>query len=1093
MKIFMNNYCKAPSIVRHLSVLILLSLQCFIAAAQMSISGTVLDENNSPLEGAGVTVAGTTNGTITDVNGKFTLRVSPNDKIQISFIGYISQTLLVGDKTNFTIKLSPDQQMLDELVIVGYGVQKKINLTGSVATVNFEKEMMSRPVDNASTALAGLAPGVVVQQSSGQPGSNSATIRIRGLGTLNSNGPLVLVDGIEWDMNNVNPSDIASISILKDAASTAIYGSRAANGVILVTTKKGSGKTKIDYSFIGSYEVPQNKLKLVSDYARFMRLVNEGSDNLGEKHSYSDGVIELWENAKKDPDGLNEYGVKNSIAYPNTDWFEELMSPGFTQRHNISVSGKSGIANYYMSFGYENAEGIMNSKGMDSGLERFQLRANFEVEATKWLSVGLRLNGLKQSKGMSDISRCFEYLDKTVPGVYPGTTNKWGQSGNPEESTNANNLFEKETRAGYDKMFRGSFTLFGKVKLYKGLTAEASYNWSPDFGDYALWSVPNALFNYTNNTYVTESALENGSITNNSFNRDRKNSEILLRYNTKIAGDHEISALAGFTTSYYMEKKFATTRKGMTDWNLHEISTGIETQSDSGSKTDWALISYFGRLNYYYKDRYMFEGNVRYDGSSRFSPDSRWGLFPSFSLGWRIDQENFMDFASSYLSNLKLRLSWGKIGNNASGNYAWQSNYALRKAVIDGSPAAGVVIAKIGNDKLKWETTKTTNIGLDFGFFDNKLSGEIDLYDKKTSGILYTPQIKLTMGTVAGATENLASVDNKGIEISLGWQQDISGFYYSVRGNFSYNHNKVVKYKGKFDKHWEYDEAGNKVSYYNNYGDAVTGGFGGVITEGHRLGETYYRKVYHGTGTYNAGDELDVNAGPKDGMIRTESDMQWVIAMMNAGYSFNGIKSVSKNTLWYGDLIYADSNEDGNYGNADDCDLTGWSYTPSYNFGLNLSAAYKGFDFYMLWAGCAGFKIYWNHSTYNGTNVRVGYGIGKKVADDHYFFDPENPSDERTNINGKYPRLTYNTQRDNALASDFWYYKGDYIKLKNIQVGYTLPAKLTQHVKVEKVRIYLSGENLLTITSYPGLDPEKLSSISYPLTRQFAIGAQITF
>lgn len=1078
---------------KHILILALFALQCLtMFAQQIKISGKVTDEGNYPLPGAAVSVVGTGGGTTTNLDGEYTIQVVPGSKLQFSYIGYESQTIVADkSKTRLNITLLPKSESLEEVVVVGYGVQKKANLTGSVSTVNFDQEMSSRPVANASSAMAGLSAGVQVQQSTGKPGSNGATIRVRGVGTLNSNNPLVLVDGVEWDMNNVNTEDIASITVLKDAASAAIYGSRAANGVILVTTKKGKGKTRVNYSFYGSVQEAQNKLSLVSDYARYMELVNEGTDNMDRAHVFGQSTIDTWREAQKDPNGLNEYGVPNYMAYPNTNWFDEIMGTGFSQKHNLSVSGSSDKVNYFVSLGYQDTDGVMNRKGMDSGLEQFQFRTNLEVKVYDWLSVGTRLNGLKQSVGLTNISKGFEYLNVTTPGIYPGETNKWGLPAAAEENTNANNIFSQMARAGYDKMFRGNFTLFGSFRPFKGMSIEASYNYAPDWGDYATWGIQKGSWNYVENVRASESSLENSSIYNKSFKRRRQNSEILARYNTTIAKDHDINVLAGFTTSYYNESSFNVTRKGMADWSLTQLSTATELTSSGSSETDWSLVSYFGRLNYAFKGRYLFEANVRYDGSSRFAPESRWGVFPSFSAGWRVNEEKFMRFAQDYLSNLKIRASWGKLGNNASGNYDWQANYTTNKVVLDATPTTGLAISKLGNSLLEWETTTTTNVGLDFGFFGNRLTGEVEWYNKMTSGILFTPAIPLSMGRVSGSTENIAKVRNRGIELTLGWQDHIKDFTYKIGGNFSFNRNKVIKYKGKLEKHWEYDEAGNPVKFVSNYGDVAQSGFGGVIVEGRMLGEMYLRQLYHGDGSYTEG-KPDINAGPKDGMIRTESDMAWVKAMIADGYKFNGVSKVSKDQLWYGDLIYADSNGDGNYGDTHDLNFTGTSIQPKYNFGLNLSAAYKGFDFYMLWAGSAGFDLYWNHAQYNGTQTKYGYGISERVADNHYFYDPENPSDSRTNINAKFPRLTDQTQRDNATGSVFWKYKGDYVKLKNVQLGYTVPVKYTKKIMVEKLRFYLSGENLLTITDYPGLDPEMGTSITYPLTRQFAFGIQLS-
>lgn len=549
---------------KHILLLAIFALHCFtMYAQQIKISGKVIDESNNPLPGVTISYVESGSGTLTNLEGDYSIEVMPGSKLQFSYIGYISQTIMVNsNKTTINVTMLPKSEMLEEVVVVGYGVQKKANLTGSVATINFGQEMSSRPIANASSALAGLSAGVQVQQSSGKPGSNGATIRVRGTGTLNSNNPLVLVDGIEWDMNNVNTEDIASITILKDAASAAIYGSRAANGVILVVTKKGQGKTRVNYSFYGSIQTPQNKLSLVSDYARHMELINEGTDNVGKANIFEQSTIDKWREAQNDPNGVNEFGVPNYMAYPNTDWFNEIMGTGFAQKHNLSISGSSDKVNYYMSLGYQDMDGVMNQKGTDSGLQLFQFRTNLEIKINKWLSVGTRLNGLKQKTGLANISRGFEYLYKTTPGIYPGEDNKWGLPAATEESTNANNIFEKMRRWGYDKMFRGNFTLFGSIHPFKGLSIEASYNYAPDWGDYATWGGQNGTWNYVQNVRANENVLENASINNKSFKRHRENSEILIRYNTTVARNHDINVLSGFTTSYYNENYFDVTRKG---------------------------------------------------------------------------------------------------------------------------------------------------------------------------------------------------------------------------------------------------------------------------------------------------------------------------------------------------------------------------------------------------------------------------------------------------------------------------------------------------------------------------------------------------
>ena len=535
---------------------------------------------------------------------------------------------------------------------------------------------------------------------------------------------------------------------------------------------------------------------------------------------------------------------------------------------------------------------------------------------------------------------------------------------------------------------------------------------------------------------------------------------------------------------------WGVSKQGATDWTLNDLGT-YETLSGSSStaKNGWGLRSYFGRVNYAYKNRYLFEANLRADGSSRFGSNNRFGIFHSFSAGWKIHADRFMVGTGVWLSYGKLRASWGKAGNNQGiGNYAWQAVYATQNVVVDGSGSKGLYISSLSNADLKWETTATTDIGLDMGFFDTRLTAEIDYYRKNTTDILYTPTIYMTMGEVSGVPSNLGSVVNKGVELALNWKSRIGkDFSYYAGVNFSYNKNRVTRFKGDLVKTW------TDGVYTNNLSD-VTAGYGsGKLCEGHALGEHYLRRLYKGNGRGYRGGAVDVNAGPKDGMIRTQQDFEWVQAMLETGYTFNGVTALSKDQLWYGDLIYADRNGDGNYGDDNDMDFNGRTSTPSYNLGVNLGFAWKGLDFNMTWSGAFDYYIIWNALYYNGTQTTNGHGISERVADNHYFFDPENPADARTNLKGAYPRLTFGTPGDNRQASEFYEYKGDYLKLKNVQIGYTLPSRITKKFYVQQLRFFVSGENLLTITDYPGLDPEKGSAIGYPLMRSVTFGAQITF
>ena len=1050
------------------------------------VSGVVTDEAGAPLAGVFVSEQGTSNATSTDAEGNYAMTVSSKAVIVFSSLGFKDTELSApsaGGKLD--VAMSSDVNYLDEVVVVGYGVQKRANLTGAVSTINFSDGLEARPITSTSTALGGLAAGLAVTQTSGQPGEDGASLRIRGNTTLNTNSPLVLVDGIEYSMDNINPQDIETITVLKDASSTAIYGSRAANGVILITTKGGtSGRVHITYNNNFTLQMPYlGKLGYVTDYAESMRLCNEGADNVGISHPYSDQTIALWENAKADPDGLNAYGVKNSIAYPNTNWFKEVFHNGFMHRHSLSLTGGTERVKAYASLGYMDNKGVMSHHGMSSGTTKFDIRTNVEIKFAKWLTAGAKLFGERQDYGMMNLTSGFQYLKMTVPGMYPGSPDKWGYIATDEENANANNIFKNmASREGEKYIYRGYATAFLNFTLYKGLSLELTANHNLSHQYEHVYTASTRVWNYVSDTVQSETSLATATNKISISNAFRTNGEALLRYNGTF-GKHEVGALIGYSINHHIAPYHSVQKQGKTDWAITEMSAYTTLlESDSGN-SEWGLMSAFGRVNYAYAGKYLFEANLRYDGSSRFAPESRWGLFPSFSAGWRISEEPWMKGAT-WLDNLKIRGSWGVTGNNNSGNYAWQSTFASVDLVSGGEETAGLIVRALGNRQLEWETTRTGDIGIDFGFLGNRLTGEIDGYIRNTTGILYQPAIFMTMGNVTPPWENLASVQNKGFELSLKWRDGIGkDFSYSIGINLAYNITTVKKYKGKLVQEWRTDEDDNRY-YVNNIGDVAKSGFGGYILEDHILGDQYIRQRYHGTGAgYSGEGEVDINAGPKDGMIRTETDMNWVIAMITAGYKFRGGQSLSKNTLYYGDFIYADLNGDGDYGDNNDLHFTGHSYTPKVTMGINLGFKWKGLDFYALLTGAFGFYLNWNTSIYNTTLVNTAQSISRRIADDHY--SAENP-------NGTYPRLTFNKSLNDEL-SDFYHYKGDYVKVKSLQIGYSLPRKWMEKMHSESLRFYITGENLFTFTKYPGLDPEIGTSIGYPLMRSLSFGFQYTF
>jgi len=1056
-----------------------------VLQAKKNIKGVVTDKNGEPIPGANIIEKeNPTNGTITDVNGNYTLSVSGNSVLVASYIGYNRIEIQVKDRSVVDIILSEDTQALEEVVVVGYSTQKKVNLTGSVSTVNFE-EMSSRPVTDASQALSGASPGLQIMQSSGQPNAESFSYNIRGVGTLNSSSPLILVDGMEQSISMVNPSDIANVSIL-------IYGNRGANGVILITTKNGTeGKISVTYDGTVSYNEPFKIVHTISDYVQYMKLMNESSNNLGNSDMFSQSSIDLWEAAKADPNGISASGYPNYVAYPNTDWWDEIYTKQWMQKHTISLNGKEKKTGYSMSFSYIDNPGIMKN----TGYNRYMGRVNLYSDITDWLRVGTRTSGNVTDQEVSVTSyNGSNHINsmntaKMVPCIYPYYDGKYGAPEGPEEDPQSHNGLWDNVLNGFDKYSQLYTEWYAQVKFLKYFTYNFDFYYQDLRRERKVSDASVGKFSFSKGAYSTGADDPSTLYTRMYYTRtNRTKLNHLLNYNQSF-GVHDVSAMIGYEEETYGYRETNVSKLGLTDAAVNDLDAATTPYSTAGYGTEYAARSVFGRANYAYKSKYLFEFNLRYDGSSRFSPDYRWGAFPSFSAGWRMNEESWLK-SVQWLTNLKLRASWGKLGNNAIGNYDWQSVYSAANYSTGQALTSGIAVTSIANAALTWEETAVTNVGLDFGFFDNKLNGNIDVYNKLTTGILYTPDMYMVMGNATAPKANIAEVTNRGVELELGWRDNIGkDFSYSIKGQFSFNKNFVSKYKGELKKGWNADH----TEYSTNIGDVSTGSTTRVI-EGRQINEFYLPNVYKGNGSYFNGDgSVNINGGPKDGMIRTENDMQWLQAMQAAGYTFQPYNNVGKNALWYGEYIYADANGDGIYGNSYDSEFQGTSTTPKYNFGLQASANWKDFDLSMTWGGSAGFSIYYYSNARNSSETIYGYAIPDAVADDHYFYDPENPSDPRTNLSSKQPRLVNVSGAQSSASSSLHLEKGNFIKLRNLTLGYTMPKNISKKFYVERLRVYASGENLFAITGFSGMDPEMRVSMGYSTMRQYAFGINLTF
>jgi TonB-linked SusC/RagA family outer membrane protein len=1083
---------------------------------EIAVSGVVSDADG-PIVGASVFEKGSRgNGTSTDANGKYTLLVLPNATLEVSYLGYVTQSVAVNGQTILNITLGEDSQLLDEVVVVGYGTVKKVNLTGAVSTVSASK-LESRATTNLSSSLSGLASGVTVRQGSGKPGDDGASIIIRGVGTFNSGylSPMVIVDGSEASISSVNSEDVESISFLKDAASASIYGSRGANGVLLITTKRGKQgeKPKITYTGIFSNTKMSGKaFRFEDNYAEYMEMANRWYTNTkwDAATKYTQEVINEWRAAEtKDPNATdNPYGVPNYLAYPSTQWVDHLFLPSTTQKHNLSVTGASDNTSYLMSFSYLDNPGTLEN----TGTQDYSGRINLESRLTKFLKVGTQTYATFQKREPGSTS--FTYMFQNTPAMTPKHDGMYGVA---VDNSSANNLLASVvSKGGYYNQMRLNTTWYAGLNLAKGLTAEVRYNYQTTFNETATFDKKVDRQNFRTGE-LRLGASSSDATTTRATTRYWNNTSAATVYYSKTIGEHDFAALLGGERYYYNVKGFSATRTGLLDLSLPDFTAAIDKLDPvlgGTAEQDYGVVSYFGRLNYAYKQRYLLEANFRRDGSSRFGPDYRWGTFPSFSAAWRLSEEEFMEGTRDVLSNLKLRGSWGRLGNTTSGYYEWQATYGSVNYSLDGNVYDGLAQRKIANPLLHWEAVTSSNIGLEAGFLNNRLTLEADYYSRLTQGILASPSVYMTMGTIGAPTTNTSDMRNRGFDFMLGWSDKINDFQYRVSANFAYNQNAIAKYKGVFKQAWETDANGNKI-WVTNRGDVADVSGNSIRVEGHQFDEYYMWQRHQGNGNIYLADGVtpDPQGGPRDGMIRTKADLDWVRAMLaytdasgKKVYNLNNQSVGQGGGLWYGEYVYADLNGDGMYGtNDNDRFFTGKSSMPKYTFGLNLSAQWKGFDLNMTWAGQAGmyYHIYergfnnmsssnWQEGTIVALNARnIYYYSDPKLAATDSNYDPA--TDSNANVNAPYLRIGNVSAAHRNNTSEL--YNASYVKLKTLQVGYTFPKAWTSKAYISNLRIFASGENLLTITDFPGVDPEIGGGgfTSYPIPRMFSGGINITF
>ena len=981
-----------------------------ITQQKKAINGVVFDGGlNEPLIGANVVVKGTTNGTVTDLDGKFTLEAAPNDILVISSIGFKSLEIKASDAAKGKITLQEDTQALDEVVVVGYGVQKKANLTGSVAHISAEA-IESRSVASVSAALAGQIPGVTAIQSSGAPGSQTASITIRGTNSINGGSPLVIVDGVPGSMNTIDPQDIESLTVLKDAASSAIYGVQAANGVILITTKKGKkgDKARINYSGSVAWSSPVALLKFLGagDYAM---LYNEAvkNENPNAILPYTEEDIQNYRNG----------------TLPDTDWYDETFKKNALETyHNLSINGGSEKTSYNASIGYTRQDGLIDVNKYD----RFNGRISVDSDINKWLTAGLNVSGYRGTKndGWEGYASLRQYCNRLAP-IYP----VYNDDGSFYYS-GLNNPVAHLNNTGFTR----------QVDQQLNATAYAKVNILPELNVKALFSVRND----TRNNEGFKKLLEYGT-GNNTFNSGLREgyqkyydwnwytTQVLANYN-KTFGKHSLTALAGFEQIYYNYKYTEATRKGggndeLTE-SLNTLDKSSQTNKNGGHET--ARRSYFGRVQYDFNNKYLFEANLRADASSRFPKDSRWGYFPSVSAGWRITEESFVKDADiKWLSNLKIRAGWGQTGNEElsdSDIYPSIATYAYGSYMFGNSLYSTAYETRYVNSQLKWATVTNYEGAIEAGFLNNRLGFELAVYKKKTKDMLLYLPVQGVLGMDAPA-QNAGSMQNTGFDLSLFHNNRINkDFSYAVNLNIAYVKNKITDMCGT-----EGENPDDSKYWY---------------LEGYALGSFY---GYEAIGYFNTEEEL-ANDAKRTG------------------------------TEQLGDIKYRDLNNDGKIDAANDRKVIGKD-KPSWTGGLNIALYYKDFDFSAFFQGA--FDVY---GYYTGESSYAFYKSGKVLERHLDRWTPENH-------NASYPRITKDSQI-NFSTSSFWLQDASYVRLKNISLGYNIPSVLTQKIGIDKVKVYISGENLLTFSGLEGIDPEAPASnrgAYYGNVKKVSLGLKVSF
>ena len=1033
--------------IRYLRINSLLSailLQClfflsplFSIAQMKTISGFVTDESGSPLPAITVKVQKTGTTAMTNEKGGFAINAATGDTLVFSSVNTEIASVVVGSQLEYNVVLKLKITGLTDVVVVGYGRQKKVNLVGSVATVNVDEKMTGRPIPNISSGLSGLVPGLAVTQNTGMAGRNGAALLIRGLGTSNNSNPLVVVDGMpDVDINRVNVNDIETISVLKDATSASVYGSRAANGVILITTKsgKGSKKTSINFTSNLAIEVPTKGFEFMADYPRSLTLEQRraATNTLASNQLFKKGTIDQW----------MALGMIDPLRYPNTDWWNIIMRQGTFQNYNLSASGGNDKSNFFASVGMKEEEGLQ----INNNYRQYNARFNFDYKLRNNMNTGVRFNG-----NWSKFSYALEEgFTDPAPTNTAGFDMQYAIAGiTPYDPVSKN--FGGVMAYGEDPQAYNPYTVYVNTLTNQDrqeVNASMYFDWSPLKGltatlDYGLtyynqfsWNanMPNQAFNFQTNSFGSRVYVgPNAPIVNNTNTGYKTLLNARLNYQTKFGTNHDLSALFVYSEEYWYDRFQGSSRNDRLFPTLHEIDAALtDIQSTGGNSSTEGLQSYIGRVNYTAYNKYLLEANFRVDGSSKFAPGQQYGFFPSVAVGWRFTEEDFLkSFLDKFLSSGKLRVSYGSLGNNSGiGRYEQQATLAASNYIIANSVQRGFVNTKLINQALSWEATNILDIGLDLGFLNNRLTIELDYYDRVTTGLVRPSDLSnLLTGAFVAPRTNIGQIRNRGVEANISWRDKAGDFTYGVNGNVSYNKNMLE-------------------------------GWNEFIARG-------------------------ATSGGANIFLNMPWNFVYSYQSLGIAQTWADVYNATPQGAQPGDILRKDLNGDGRIDGNDQKAYTDVQRDrPTTFFGLNGYAAWKGFDIAIFLQGSAGRKDFWLNAFNN-----VNFSTSRYATTwDHW-----NKPWTVENRNGEWPRL--GGSGNNTITSTFWMDDMSYVRIKNLQLGYNFPKKFFGNTGITNLRFAGSAENLLTITSYRGLDPEKAGNNNnlYPINKGYSLVIQLGF